>query len=407
MKSSIWLICLALAASACQTSATDDRTLKLSGVVEAAQATLVAEIGGRVVAIQADEGEGVNAGDVLVRLDDATLAAQVKQAEAGVSAAEASLAQVRAGARSEAIAAAQAALTQAEAQRDGAMLAIQDATDVVASPQVLLTQIDAARTGAKLAEQNVAAARSKLGEARWRRDTFGGDPDSKPRETLDKQLAIAQRELDAAQAQLDGANAQVKALEAMRRDPVALKAQVNSARSAYSVTLAGVTVASASLVELKAGAAPEDIALAEARLRQAQAQLKLARAYQSRSLVRAPLTGRVSTRSAHVGETIQPGTALMTIMNLDEVTLVVYVPQVKLPRVAIGVPVKLSVDAYPGETFDGSVSYIADRAQFSSRDTQAREDRANVVFAVKMRVPNADHRLKAGMTADATIELRP
>jgi multidrug resistance efflux pump len=407
MKSSIWLMCLVLAASACQTGATDDRTLKLSGVVEAAQATLVAEIGGRVVAIQADEGEGVNAGDVLVRLDDATLAAQVKQAEAGVSAAEASLAQVRAGARSEAIAAAQAALTQAEAQRDGAMLAIQDATDAVAAPQVLLTQIDAARTGAKLAEQNVAAARSKLGEARWRRDTFSGDPDSKPRETLDKQLAIAQRELDAAQAQLDGANAQVKALEAMRRDPVALKAQVNSARSAYSVTLAGVNVASASLVELKAGAAPEDIALAEARLRQAQAQLKLARAYQSRALVRAPLTGTVSTRSAHVGETIQPGAALMTIMNLDEVTLVVYVPQVKLPRVAIGVPVKLSVDAYPGETFDGSVSYIADRAQFSSRDTQAREDRANVVFAVKMRVPNPDHRLKAGMTADATIELRP
>jgi multidrug resistance efflux pump len=407
MKSSIWLMCLVLAASACQTGATDDRTLKLSGVVEAAQATLVAEIGGRVVAIQADEGEGVNAGDVLVRLDDATLAAQVKQAEAGVSAAEASLAQVRAGARSEAIAAAQAALTQAEAQRDGAMLAIQDATDAVAAPQVLLTQIDAARTGAKLAEQNVAAARSKLGEARWRRDTFGGDPDSKPRETLDKQLAIAQRELDAAQAQLDGANAQVKALEAMRRDPVALKAQVNSARSAYSVTLAGVNVASASLVELKAGAAPEDIALAEARLRQAQAQLKLARAYQSRALVRAPLTGTVSTRSAHVGETIQPGAALMTIMNLDEVTLVVYVPQVKLPRVAIGVPVKLSVDAYPGETFDGSVSYIADRAQFSSRDTQAREDRANVVFAVKMRMPNPDHRLKAGMTADATIELRP
>ena len=74
-------------------------------------------------------------------------------------------------------------------------------------------------------------------------------------------------------------------------------------------------------------------------------------------------------------------------------------------------PVQAAVDGmeaiHVGETFNGTMSYIADRAQFSSRDTQACEDRANVVFAVKIRMPNPDHRLKAGMTADATIELRP
>jgi HlyD family secretion protein len=70
-----------------------------------------------------------------------------------------------------------------------------------------------------------------------------------------------------------------------------------------------------------------------------------------------------------------------------------------------GMPVKVYVDAYPNEIFNGEVVNIALQAQFSSRDTQNKEDRANIVFAVKVRLPNADGRLKSGMTADAELEL--
>jgi HlyD family secretion protein len=141
-------------------------------------------------------------------------------------------------------------------------------------------------------------------------------------------------------------------------------------------------------------------------LRQAQAQLKLAQAYGSRAVVQAPLTGVVSSRSAHVGETVQPGAVLLSVADLDQVTLVVYVPQTQLPRVQLGAPVRIDVDAYPGRTFDGRIVFIARQAQFTSRDIQERQDRANVVFAVKVRLPNAGHRLKAGMAADAVIELQ-
>jgi multidrug resistance efflux pump len=110
-------------------------------------------------------------------------------------------------------------------------------------------------------------------------------------------------------------------LEAMRRAPVALQSQVNGARSAYSLTLANVAVATASLADLKAGAALEDVALAEAQLHQAQAQLKLAQSYLSRATLTAPLTGVVAQRSAQIGETLQPGSALLSIMNFDEVKL--------------------------------------------------------------------------------------
>ena len=144
--------------------------------------------------------------------------------------------------------------------------------------------------------------------------------------------------------------------------------------------------------------------LAEAQVRQAQASLKLAQAYQSRAQIEAPLTGMVAQRSGQMGETTQPGATLLSIVNLDTLEMIIYVPQTQLPRVQIGAPVKVSVDAYPNEAFSGEVVNIAQQAQFSSRDTQNKEDRANIVFAVKVRLPNVDRRLKSGMTADAELE---
>ncbi len=401
---SLLLVCIAGVSSACQVNRANAESLRLSGVIEGTQALVVTELGGRIAEVAVEEGDAVEAGQVLARLDDAAPQAQVKQAQAGVSAAEANLAQVKAGARPEEVKAAQAALAKAQAERDGAELAYKDAAAILTNPQQLVAQIDAARTGVKLAEQNVAVGKAKLAEAQRLRELYKDDPGR--RETLDKQIAVAQHELEAAQAQLDGANAQVKALEVMRRAPVTLQAQVNSAHSAFTMTLAYVSVAETALAELTAGPLPEEVALAQAQVHQARAQLELAQAYLSRTVIRAPLSGIVSSRSAHVGETAQAGVPLMSIVNLDDVTLVVYVPQEYLPRVRLGAPVQVYVDAYPGETFSGQVAFIARQAQFSSRDTQTREDRANVVFGVKVRLPNADRRLKAGMTADAVIEMR-
>ncbi len=386
--------------SACQSNGNANG--KYSGVIEATSAKVVAELGGRIVEIGADQGDLVQAGQALVRLDDAALQAQVKQAQAAVSAAQANLAQVKAGARREEIEAAQAALRQSQAERDGALQAYRDAQAILDHPQQLLAQIDAARSGVKQAEQAVAIAQSRLAEARWWREFY--DDDVGRRESLDKQMAIAQRNLEAAQAQLEGAQAQVKVLETMRVTPVTLQAQVNGARNSYSMTLASVSMAESALAELKVGPTPEEIALAEAQLHQAQAQLKLAQAQLARAVVRAPLSGTVLSRSARVGETAQPGATLLTLANLDEMTMLIYVPQTDLPRVRVGDAVAVTVDAYPGQVFHGQVASIARQAQFTPRDTQAKEDRAKVVFAVKVRLPNADHRLKAGMTGDAVIE---
>ena len=393
-----------LLTAACQSSAAAPTELRLTGVIEGTQVEVVAEVSARVMSITADEGERINVGEVVVTLDDAALAMQVKQAAAAVSAMQANLAQVKAGTRQEAIDAAQAALKQVAAERDGAQVTISNTQTIRDNPQELTAQIDAARAGVKLAAENISVMQTRLAEARYWREFYDKDKDR--RETLDKQIEIAQKNLEIAQAKQIGAQTQVNALTAMRSEPVALQAQVNAAQSGYSLALANVYVAEAKLSELKAGAQPEDIALAEAQLQQAQAQLQLAQAYQSRATLTAPLTGLVAQRSAKVGEVVQPGSSLVSIVNLDAVDMTVHVPQSDLPRVRVGDTVKVAVDAYPTETFTGEITSIASQAQFTARDTQNKDDRASIVFAVKIRLDNADGRLKAGMTADAVVNLQ-
>jgi HlyD family secretion protein len=403
-KAHYTLLVTLLLVTACQTNSGSGASNRFSGVLEGTKANVVAEVGGRITEIAVEEGDTVTQGQPIVTLDDAALHAQVKQAQAALSATEANLAEVKAGTRREAIEAAEAALQQAQAERAGAALTVSNTLQIRDNPQQIDAQVDAARSGVALAEQNVAVRQTLLAEARYRRDFFNSDKSKA--ETLDKQIAIAQKNLEAAQAQLNGARAQLNALHAMRSNPITIQAQVNQARSAYSLTLASEAVAAANVIELKAGPTPEEIALAEAKAVQAQAGLKLAQAYQSRAQIAAPLTGMVAQRSGHVGEIAQPGTSLLSIVNLDTLKMIIYVPQDQLPRVQIGAPVKVYVDAYPGEIFAGEVVNIAQQAQFSSRDTQNKEDRTNIVFAVKMRLDNADGRLKSGMTGEAELELR-
>jgi HlyD family secretion protein len=399
----VFLVTL-LFGAACQPNGSSNANDRFNGVLEGIKANVVTEVGGRITNIAADEGDAVTQGQPLVTLDDAALQAQVKQARAALSAAEANLAQVKAGTRREAIDAAEAAVQQAQAERSGAALAVSNTLQIRDNPQQIDAQVDAARSGVALAEQSVAVMQTRLAEARYRRDFY--DNDKNKRETLDKEIAIAQKNLAAAQAQLNGARAQLNALQAMRSNPITIQTQVNQARHAYSLTLASEAVASANVIELKAGPTLEEIALAEAQVQQAQASLKLAQAYQARAQIAAPLTGIVAQRSGHVGETAQPGAALLSIVNLDTLDMIIYVPQAQLPRVQIGMPVKVYVDAYPDEVFSGEVINIAQEAQFSSRDTQNKEDRTSIVFAMKVHVPNADGRLKSGMTGDAELALQ-
>jgi multidrug resistance efflux pump len=107
----------------------------------------------------------------------------------------------------------------------------------------------------------------------------------------------------------------------------------------------------------------------------------------------------------HVGELAAPGIALITLADLDQVTLTVYVPENRLGYIQIGQAVEVAVDSFPDRVFVGRVTRIANEAEFTPRNVQTEEERVNMVFAVEVSIPNPDHALKPGMPADAVIQV--
>jgi len=378
-----------------------------SGTIEAEIIAITTETGGRIVAMHADEGDEVHQGDPLVELDTSLLQAQQNQLEAALATARANLAQVSAPPRPEDIAAAQAELAQAQAARDGAYAVWQQAQYVVDNPLELNAQIDALRGQIALLEKQVEAAQAALKAAEIQRDEAArnqvNDEAITMAQVAAKQAEAAQANLAVAQTELEGARRQLELLIAMRDNPLTLITQANAAKMAYQQAEAAVTVAEAKLASVKAGPMPEDVAIAQAQVKQAKAKLTSLQVQLDKMTLTAPRDGVITSRPANPGELAASGATLMNLGDLDQVTLTVFIPETQIGRVRVGQTARVTVDAYPGETFEGTVTFIALEAEFTPKNVQTKEERVNLVFAVKITLDNPDHRLKPGMPADAEI----
>ena len=380
--------------------------LVASGSVEGETVSIVSEFGGQIVEVSAGEGDQVEAGQILVVLDDTILQAQIAQAEAAVQAAEAHLAAVQAGTHPAEILAARAQLQQTIAQRDAAKTGWEGLLAMLDWPQDIEGRLVQARSAADLAAVQVKQAEAELALAIVERDQYRAQGSLEEKRLYiihNFRVEAAQAALDAAREDRNGARLMVAALEALHDNPLALVTQVHSAESQFHVAASAVEVAAAKLEELGAGALPEEIALAEARVASAEAAAAALQTQVDKTRLVAPVDGVVTSCSGHVGETAMAGVSLLTIAQLDEVTLTIYIPEDELDRVYIGQQVSVQVDSYPDRVFAGTVSYVAQEAEFTPKNVQMKEDRVNMVFAVKVRLPNPQHYLKPGMPADATI----
>ena len=308
-------------------------------------------------------------GSSLVWRGQAVYTKEMKEAQAAVAyeqvqAAEARLAQLTAPPRGELVRQAQAAVDQAEAQ----LAAKRRTRDEVV----------------KAAAANLAAAEARLKKV---------------------QEGASEEERRIARATLAQAEQHLKNLEDMRENPLALNAQVDAAWGQYQAAEGAVQAAEARLEALKTGTTAEQLALAQAQVRQAEAAVSVIETQLAKMTLRAPKGGIISRRAVRPGETASPGTLLLTLADIDNVKLVVYVPETKVGLVRLGQSVDVSVDSFPGETFKGEVIYISPRAEFTPRNVQSARERASMVFAVKVRIPNPDHKLKPGMPADARLGL--
>jgi multidrug resistance efflux pump len=381
--------------------------IKASGAIEGQETTISAELGGRVVEVGAVEGDRITAGQVLVRLDGAELEAQAQQAEAALAAAHSELERVTATPQPERVAQAQARVAQAEAALVAARSALTDAQAQRNQPQELDIQINRERAQLDAVAAQVDLARANLKAAQTLQASLpagtGSDQDKTLRAVYDQQVAAAQAALSAAEAQQQGAQATLAQLKAIRARPVALDAAVHQAEGQAAQAEAALAVARTVLAQTEAPPRPEAIAVARASVEQAEAAVALAYATLDKLLLASPVAGVVSAQTIHAGEVAQAGAPLFTVVDLEHVKLVIFVPAGRIGEVRIGQGAQVSTDSYPGRVFSGTVTHINDAAEFTPRNVQTQEERVKMVFRVEIALDNPDGALKPGMPADAVL----
>jgi len=158
--------------------------------------------------------------------------------------------------------------------------------------------------------------------------------------------------------------------------------------------------------ESDARAAAEALAAARTAVDAASAQASIARARLNDCAVVAPVPGTVSTVAFRVGETVLAGSVPVTIIDLGQTWLNVYLPERLLGRVKLGDTCRVRIDAYPKKDFLGTLTFIADKAEFTPKDIQTKEERINQVYRLKIALPNQERIMKPGMPADALLKLR-
>ncbi|MBE0409850.1 MAG: efflux RND transporter periplasmic adaptor subunit [Anaerolineales bacterium] len=430
---------LAILLSACASipgRVVEKGAITASGTISARQVAIAPEIGGKVVEVLVEEGQPVKAGGVLFRLDDALLQAQREQATAAVQVAEAALSAARVqqeSAQTQYDLALQAARQQDQQNRvntwqaevpeefilpvwyfekdEELTAAEKEVAEAEAALESELANLDAMLASASSA--NFVAAEERLAEAQAAfvvaRQVLDRAEQAQDNQALSEQ---AQKQLDSAQAQLSAAQEGYNSMltSAASQDVLEARARVAVARARYDAALDQKNALQTGENSLQVKAAWTGLAQAEAAVSQAEAGLAQAQAALNainiqiaKVTVTSPIDGILLTRNLEVGETVSPGSTLMTIGQLDEVKLVVYIPEYRYGEINLGEKVEVRVDSFPGKTFNGTVAYISDQAEFTPRNVQTVEGRRATVYAVKLSVPNLDLMLKPGMPADVTF----
>ena len=161
--------------------------------------------------------------------------------------------------------------------------------------------------------------------------------------------------------------------------------------------------AAANLQLVQRGSRKEDIEAARAQLERARAALQQIETQLGELEVKSPADAFVEVFQLRPGDLISPNSPVATLVEINRLWVRVYVPEPELGHVQLGKEVSVNVDTFKGESFKGTIEHISSRGEFTPRNVQTRDERTHQVFAVRVRVDNSMHKLRAGMAADVSI----
>ena len=415
---------------------TDKGQQDASGTIESVTVNVSPEMAGKVKEVFVAEGQSVKMGDPLLSLDDSLIQSEKQTAQAALDSANA------------AVQTAEVALESAQLQYNTTLsnaLEQEKSTRLMIWEESKPTQFEqpvwyfTKEERFKAAQAEVDAKKTALDDALANLDDISKRAGSA--NFLEIEANLVQMRLafqnaqsvfdstngasdsqdlrDAAQVVLDEAEINLEDAERDYNDALTTegatdvmeaRADVVVAQEAYDVAVDNLRAlqtgvdspqvqAAAKVVEQTQAAleqAKTNVAAAQSRLNTIDTQLK-------KISILAPMDGVLLTRNVEPGEFVQPGAAAFAMANLDDLTITVYVPEDQYGNISIGQKATVTVDSFPGESFDAEVVHIADQAEFTPRNVQTVEGRSSTVYAIKLKVTDSDGKLKIGMPADVTF----
>jgi len=217
------------------------------------------------------------------------------------------------------------------------------------------------------------------------------------------QIELLQNQLAVQQSQLDNLLHERTRIENLLKSDAATPKQLDDINSQIDVVKKNMAVTQQQINVKKNDIATQNRSiLSEAEpLRKRVAQLE---DQQQRANIVNPVSGTVITKYAEAGEITSSGKALYKIADLSELNLRAYVTGVQLPTIKLGQQVKVMIDQ--GEKkykeYSGTIIWISDKAEFTPKTIQTKEERANLVYAIKVKVKN-DGFLKIGMYGEVKL----
>lgn len=318
--------------------------IQANGRIEGDQITVSSKFSGRIQTMRVKEGDVVESGRPLIELDDTQTRIRVTQAEKAVSTLSARVEALR---------------MELEVLRKEVPLAIEMAE-------------------AEVANGRAVSAKAEAAEKQARRDNLR-------LEQLVARGAVARQRGE-----------QNELAFTVARDELAA--------SRTSVTRAQKELARVRLgwerIKVKEG----DLKALEAQLEQSRAALAEVKSVLADLVIKAPSDGVILTRIADVGEMAAPGAPLLDLVDLDRLYLKAYVPENLIGKVRLGLPARIYTDCFPDLAIPATVRMISSRAEFTPKEVQTPDERAKLVYAVKLALDeNPDRSITPGMPADAVI----
>jgi membrane fusion protein YbhG len=325
-------------------SALPEGLIQASGRIEGDLVTVASKFPGRVQKLLAREGDRVTAGQVLIEIEDAQATARVAQARQALSALDAQV---------------KAARTTLGVLQAEVPLSIENARAAVEHGQAMVSKAEASERQAR------------RDATRLRELVVRGTVDKQRSEQAQLAWAVSQDELAAARSTLVQGEKQL---------------------------------ALARLGDDRIEAREDELAALQAQRAQASAVLAEAESVLKDLTIIAPTNGTLTRRLVNTGEVVSAGSPLYELVDLDKLYLQVYVPEVQIGMLRLGLPARIYTDAFPDRPFEATLRYISSRAEFTPKEVQTPDERVKLVFAVRLYLSaNPDHRLTPGLPADAMI----